>query len=281
MPRFKCLTISGTTTRPRNTGIYRYRNPNIRPIEQGESFFASSYLFGIRGVNIPNKTKIPDPDGGGEVYSIPVEFTDDFDEVLRLIEDLEYEEAKSTASRLLERNPDHPRLLVLYARVLFHSRKSDTVEDTVNVERTLLKAIEVAPDLSEAHSLVGRLYQLTGRDAEARKHVNIAVHLDAKSAENWNAIGLYYATQGELQRALDFFTAAYSLDSECYVAAYNASCMNAKLGRIEDALKYLGFVKSKRLLHGTETDPDFDEIRGLAEFRKTIYDNLNGLNSDV
>jgi tetratricopeptide (TPR) repeat protein len=208
-----------------------------------------------------------------EKYPVPEGFAEDYERARQLIEEEEYEEAKALLEGILEVVPDHPRVTYALGAIFYHARArdQDESEGVRKAEKTLLRAIELGPDLAEARSFLSYLYAITNRWEEASKHIETAIKLEAKSARNWNSIGLYFGVGGEYERALDYFLAAYSIDSGYFVAAYNAGCAYARLGDIESALEYLEIgLRSKRLIKGAETDRDFDKIRDLPEFKRIM-----------
>jgi len=208
-----------------------------------------------------------------EKYPIPGGFAEDYERARGLIEAEEYEEAEAVLNGILEVVPDHPRVTYALGAVLYHARTrgQDEGESIRKAEEMLLKAVELGPDLAEAHSFLSYLYAKANRRKEASKHIEIAIKLEVKSARNWNSMGLYFGVEGEYERALDYFLAAYSIDEGYFVAAYNASCAYARLGNIESALEYLKKgLMSSRLVHGAETDRDFNNIRDLPEFKKLM-----------
>ncbi|UCE26143.1 MAG: tetratricopeptide repeat protein [Candidatus Coatesbacteria bacterium] len=197
----------------------------------------------------------------------------DYERARELIEAEEFEEAEAVLNGILEVVPDHPRVIYALGTVFYHARArgADENEGVRKAEETLLRAIELGPDLAEAHSFLSYLYAKMNRREEASKHIETAIRLAVKSARNWNSIGLYFGVESEYERALDYFLAAYSIDSGYFVAAYNAACAYARLGDTESAFKYLkAGLKSKRLTKGAETDRDFDKIRDLPEFKKIM-----------
>lgn len=208
-----------------------------------------------------------------EKYSVPEELVQDYERARELIEAEEFEEAEAVLNGILEVVPDHPRVTYALGTAFHHARARgpDESEGIRKAEETLLRAIELGPDLAEARSFLSYLYAKTNRREEASKHIEIAIKLEAKSARNWNSIGLYFAVEGEYERALDYFLAAYSIDTGYFVAAYNAGCVYARLGDAESALEYLKTgLSSRRLINGADCDPDFDSIRDLPEFKKIM-----------
>ena len=70
------------------------------------------------------------------------------------------------------------------------------------------KAIELAPNLAEAHSLLGTALARLGRFAEAEMHLKKAVALKPDYAEGYYYLGLFYQSQGRQQEAQQAFQKA-------------------------------------------------------------------------
>jgi tetratricopeptide (TPR) repeat protein len=208
-----------------------------------------------------------------EKYSIPEVIARDYERAWELIEEEEFEKARVLLEKILEVEPEHPRVMFMLGTVFFHAhaRGPDEREGFRKSEEILLAAIELGPELAEAYSFLGVLYAWTGRRREASGYVEKAIRINAESAENWNSLGLYYVLERDYESALDYFLAASTINPEYYVAVYNAGCAYAKLGEIETALGYLKeSLKTKRIISGAEKDPDLDTIRDLPEFKAIL-----------
>jgi tetratricopeptide (TPR) repeat protein len=206
-------------------------------------------------------------------YPVSGGIAGDYEKARELVEEEEYDAAEALLDTILELEPDHPRVMFTLGVLFFHSkaRSPDEQEGFRKSEETMLKVVEIAPDFAEAYSFLSIVYRRTGRILEAAKQLEIAMRLKAESAENWTSLGLYYALERDYKTALEYFLAAYSIDPEYYVAAYNAACVYAESRDTEKALEYLELgLKSKRLVSGAQKDNDFDAIRGLPEFKEII-----------
>jgi tetratricopeptide (TPR) repeat protein len=209
----------------------------------------------------------------GDKYPVPEEVAQDYEKARGLIEEEEYDAAEALLIDILERAPDHPRIMFTLGVLYFHSkaRAPDERSGFRKSEEIMLRVIDLAPDLAEAHSFLSIIYTRAGRISRAVKQLELALGLDAESAENWTSLGLYYALERDYRTALEYFLAALSLDPEYYVAAYNAACVYAEMGDSGEALKYLrSGLRTRRLITGAEKDGDFDAIRDLPAFREII-----------
>lgn len=206
-------------------------------------------------------------------YPVPEEVAQDWEKAGRLIEEEEYEAAEALLIDILEKEPDHPRIMFTLGILYFHS-KARTPDERDGFRKSgeiMERIIDVAPDIAEAHSFLSIIYTRAGRISKAADQLELALRLDAESADNWTTLGLYYALERDYSTALEYFLAALSLDPEYYVAAYNAACVYAEMGDTEEALKHLrSGLKSRRLINGAEKDTDFDAIRDLPAFQEII-----------
>jgi tetratricopeptide (TPR) repeat protein len=183
-----------------------------------------------------------------EKYPIPDHAAKEYEEAVALIGEMKMEAAAAT-------------LGLVYFRL----------KDLKKAEETLLNLLERGLSFAEVHSHLSAVYSWSGRMEEAARHAEIALRLNPKSPEAWTVSGLYRAFDGDYKGALDYFLAAYSMDSEYLVAAYNAACTCAVLGKTERALFYLEkALGSKYFVVHAANDADFDSIRDTADFKTLV-----------
>jgi len=201
-----------------------------------------------------------------EGYPLPPPLVDDFNEAVETMELGEDQEGpRKVFERLLESEPDHPRLLLALGLTYFHEKKFEDAEDI------FLKAFKLYPDFSLVYSHLSFVYSWTGRCEEAAEYAEKAIKLDPESPMNWNAMGLRYGHDGNYEMALGHFLAAYTLDPSYYLSSFNAACTYAVLGDTEKALKFLKTaLSSKRFIHFAETDPDLASVRVMREFKALL-----------
>ncbi|MCP4231221.1 MAG: tetratricopeptide repeat protein [bacterium] len=205
-------------------------------------------------------------------YPIPEAIAEDYDEIRRLIENEDYEAAENLLKNILDREPGHPRVMTELATVYYYLREYDNPKWLSEAEEILLDVIEAAPDLAEAHALMGIVLRKTGQRREADEHTEAAVELYPETAQGWNFIGFYYGgLAGNYTKALDCFLTGYTLEPGNETAAFNISCTYARLGKAEAALEYLeDAVKSKRLLARVPRDNNLNSLRDLPRFTEIV-----------
>ncbi|UCE26258.1 MAG: tetratricopeptide repeat protein [Candidatus Coatesbacteria bacterium] len=200
-----------------------------------------------------------------EKYPVPEHAAKEYEEAVALIGEMEMEAAAEILERLAELEPEHPRIAATLGLVYFR------LKELKKAEGILLKLLERGLSFAEVHSHLSAVYSWSGQMEEAAKHAEIALRLNPKSPEVWTASGLCHAFDGDYEGALDYFLAAYSMDSEFLVAAYNAACTYAVLGKPERALCYLEkALGSKYFIVNAWNDPDFDSIRDTADFKTLV-----------
>jgi tetratricopeptide (TPR) repeat protein len=199
-------------------------------------------------------------------YLIP----DDIEIAYRAAVDLnkkgEYKLARAKLMKLSETYPEEPRLLNSLANTF--ARVEEDREQAIGYYR---KALEIAPDFAPALNNLSALYSALGFYEKAAKYARRAIKINPKSPVPWNALGLYYVRNGEVEIGLGYFLASYAYDDGYYIAAFNAACAFTELGSIEEALDYLKkSLHDVRLYHDALKDPVLDPLRGLPEFEAVI-----------
>jgi len=145
------------------------------------------------------------------------------------------------------------------------------LKDLKKAEKVLLGLLDRGLSFAEVHSYLSAVYSWSGQMDEAARHAEKALRLNPKSAEAWTVSGLYRAFNGNYKGALDYFLAAFTIDSEYLAAAYNAACTYAVLGKPEPALRYLEKAfGSKYFVVAAGKDPDLDSLRDTAGFKALI-----------
>jgi tetratricopeptide (TPR) repeat protein len=188
-----------------------------------------------------------------------------------MIDDGEARPAIELLEGLLDDGYEHPWINSTLGRLYFSVKLGDKLEKNLKAEETLLAALERHPDYAEAHRWLSVVYSRSGRKEEAAGHAEKAVELDRKSADKWNAFGLFYLKQKEYDIALDYFLAAYTLDRRYAIGAYYIACCYANMNEPEKALEYLEVAfASKKHVGPAETDPDLEPLRCLPEFKRVV-----------
>ena len=84
--------------------------------------------------------------------------------------------------------------------------------DTARALASLRRAIEIAPDHTDALNLLGMELGKAGNFEEARTHLERAVSVDPDFSEAHNNLGTVFAASGELEKALEQFKEAVRAD---------------------------------------------------------------------
>jgi TolB-like protein/Flp pilus assembly protein TadD/tRNA A-37 threonylcarbamoyl transferase component Bud32 len=102
-------------------------------------------------------------------------------------------------------------------------------------ERTSLRALELDPDLAEAHEARGVALTVAKRWDEARREFETAIKLSPKLFEAYYFYGRLCFLQGKLEEAGRWFAEAARVRPEDYQALSLLGTIYADLGRAEDA----------------------------------------------
>ena len=194
------------------------------------------------------------------------EVRDKLDRASLLRQQGEYEEAFQILYILLGEYPDDPVILNNLGNVYLSEGK-----DYDEAERCFLEAYRKAPDLTIILSNLSRLYAKTGHHKKAADYARRVLASDPKSPYAWNTLGLYYARQGELNAALDYFLASYSYDKAYYTGVYNAACALTQLRRFDEALQYLEISLAEESSYiAALNDNSLDLLRNLDDFKRIM-----------
>ncbi|MGK2858278.1 MAG: protein kinase domain-containing protein [Thermoanaerobaculia bacterium] len=260
-----------------------------------------------------------------------------------------FEVARHSFLRAIEIDPGYARAWAGIANCSSFLRQyfgagADAVRDA---EEASAKAIELAPQLAEAHVARGLALSLTGRNDEATLELDAAIAIDssnydahyikgrvmfslgrhaeaAKQFENacalqpeaydsWYLLGMasrklgeerrarnadiecveaaksrvrqhpedtrawtmgaaVFAELGEPDRAADWVARALAIDPDEAIISYNAACVYAGLGRVDDALQCLETtIGGGAPFYGwMENDPDLDPLRHDPRFEELM-----------
>ncbi len=100
---------------------------------------------------------------------------------------------------------------------------------------------------------------------------------EPKNAMAWQLYGYSLHAQGRLEEALKAHTTAAGFPTTAGVAAYNAACASALLGRADDAFRWLNTSAQTGFnLKAARTDADFTSIRKDPRWAKLFPTVLTG-----
>jgi tetratricopeptide (TPR) repeat protein len=97
------------------------------------------------------------------------------------------------------------------------------------------RAIELDPNLADAHSNLGIALAASGQHDDAIQEYERALQADPTLVEADVNLGIEQAQRGEYAKALDSLTAALALDSSSVDAHYNLGLVLVALGRLDEA----------------------------------------------
>lgn len=190
---------------------------------------------------------------------------DEYSAVVEFIQAVKMKEAFKRLKRLLESDPEHPRLNVTLAQIHFHRN------DLNEAKAVLSEVVRECPDFDEAYSFLSAVYAWKGDGKKAVKNAEKALQLNPSSPASWNALGMYHAKRYDYATALEHFLAAYSMDPEYLTAAYNIACAYAMLGDKAEALEFLKKAfASPYYVDAAEKDRDINPLREEESFQKLL-----------
>jgi tetratricopeptide (TPR) repeat protein len=128
--------------------------------------------------------------------------------------------------------------------------KLPTVENLIErnqldeARKTLVKCLQADPGLAVAHFLMGRVYFIENRNADARTSFEQAVALDDTLDAAWYHLGVLAALDGDDERAMDAYQKALTLkpaEAEYAITVaqlyMHTGCIDQAFGVIEERLR--------------------------------------------
>jgi tetratricopeptide (TPR) repeat protein len=114
--------------------------------------------------------------------------------------------AKQEAAEAIGEEPDNPRYLILAARLAQYERPQAHALELID------KAIEAAPDWSEAYYSQAVSYYIERRYTDGQRSLDRAIKLDPRSARALFLYGIIQVNEGNNQKAEEYLAHAISLD---------------------------------------------------------------------
>ena len=133
-------------------------------------------------------------------------------------------------------------------------------EDILNSAR---QALELDPNLAEAHAAHGEALAVIGRKEEARAAFEKALELDPKSYESNFSAGRFAFRANEHERAAELFKRALELQPEDSQSALLLALTLRSLGRTDDAAEY-GRLGLKRAEEQSRLHPESSRASQLG-----------------
>jgi tetratricopeptide (TPR) repeat protein len=111
------------------------------------------------------------------------------------------------ALKALEKDPNHPRALVVHIQSSFWI----TNWDVRSFETGIKKTMEIAPGSADVRLMHGMYMLIEGKKAEALKEILLAKELDPLNSNILTRVGYAYLCHKEFEKARDFFRSAHAI----------------------------------------------------------------------
>ncbi len=148
----------------------------------------------------------------------------------------------------LEKSPNNPRA---------YTRLGVQLNQPQNAIPLFEKAIELNPEMAEAHYHLGRAWIQAGQPQEAIDPLQEALHLREDYIEAWNNLGVALIQMGEYEESIPHLEKAILLDPEHVTAHLNVGVAHHQIGEVSSAIEhYQQALKIK---------PDFEAARTNLE----------------
>lgn len=174
----------------------------------------------------------------------------------------QYEKAISDYTHIIENSPSYT--MAYYARAVAHTEQHNYDDALADVSR----CIELSPS-ARAYFLRGRLQLIQGDTAKATADFEQVLPIDTTTAGSVRQYALHYLGQDSAALAwMDNILVDYPSEGNYY----DAACLNALMGRTEQALTALDKALSmgyKDYFH-ISIDIDLDAIRNLPRFAEIL-----------
>ena len=112
-----------------------------------------------------------------------------------------------------------------------------TPQNLKRADAASLRALELAPNLAEAHASRGLAVSLSGRFAEARKEFETAMRLDPKSFEAAYFFARACVAEGDNESAVKWFERAVEVRPEDYASHALLATAYSSVGRKDDSIQ--------------------------------------------
>jgi adenylate cyclase len=159
--------------------------------------------------------------------------------------------ARQMFARAIELDPTFARAYAGLA--MTETRLSSWFGEPIRMEEVLAnscRAIELAPNLAEAHAVQGEALNVIGRRDEAKQAFERALELDPNSYEANLSYGRFWAVAGDYGQAVPYFMRATEVRPDDYQAPLLLDQTLRGLGRYEDSLAYarMGLKRAEEAL---------------------------------
>ncbi|MCP4642795.1 MAG: tetratricopeptide repeat protein [bacterium] len=141
-------------------------------------------------------------------------------------------------------------------------------------EASFRTAIDLAPGWSRPYNDLAVLFRLSDRMAEAEEFALKALELDPDNVATHNNYGNLLLATDRLDDAEDAYLRAIELQPDQPKPYFNLACLASRRGNTDDAFAFLNCAIALHEIWREEakSEPNFDNLRELPEFRRLIHD---------
>ncbi|NOT46890.1 MAG: tetratricopeptide repeat protein [Acidobacteria bacterium] len=147
------------------------------------------------------------------------------------IEVKQYDKGVELIEKANELSPLPPGISIDLTRI----KKRDQLLDRFD---QIVEEVRRNPNSLKAHFEAQEIYLFKGMVKEAELHGLEMLRLAPDDARNWNGMGIFYANNGQIEKALEMTRKAIELNPH-HVLYITASFHLAKLGRVDEAIEAL------------------------------------------
>ncbi len=131
------------------------------------------------------------------------------------------------------------------------------------------RAVELEPNLVEAHYLLGQIYMDHDKDfAAARREYDRALAINDKAARLYHHYGMLEGHLGHMDQALTYLRRARELEPMTLLYAGNYGMLLYEARRYDEAMEFLGPL--------VQANPGFDQARSVLARAMMATGNLQG-----
>ncbi len=185
--------------------------------------------------------------------------------------------ARRMFAKAVEIDPQYARAYAGIANCDYRLHGWYNVVPAQDVLVTASKALELDPELAEAHAARGAALANSGRRAEAREAFEKALRIDANNFDACLEFARFCVAEGDLERGAELFIRAVEAQPDDPQPALMVDNLLERLGRTEEADKYrkLGLKRAEEALrlHPENSRPaqlGACTLAGMGEREKAI-----------
>jgi len=177
-----------------------------------------------------------------------------------------FEEGEIEARRALELDPVSLEITSIMGQFLFEARQYDQAIDHLN------KTLEIEPNFWLTHLFLGKVYAQKRMYGEALIESQKALQFSGGNTEASSLMGYTYAISGNKKQAEKVLGELMKLSKQKYVPASNIALIYAGLGETDLALDWLEKAYDERDVHVTflKTVSHWDSIRREPRFTSLL-----------